>query len=181
MDSQSLILRKNNMEIDQATLRKIEANNELARLGFGSDDDVSRAPLPINIPQQFKPTIRKNLTNENSITTNIPPVSVKPPEELNSVIHVEPPTTPTIVTNILATNTTTTNVNTEPKIYSVNGSKIKVMPDGKIFTEQWIEITPDSEDYSKIRILSEKNKKPISLTGKIIQMLKWVEAKEPNE
>lgn len=171
------------MEIDQATLRKIEANNELARLGFGSDDDVSRAPKVIAIPKQYQTQHRKNLTKENIITNNLSAQQeVKQPE----TIIPEPPPQPTIlvqpqppqpqpITQPISTQLA------EPKIYSVNGSRIKVMPDGKIFTEQWVEITPESEDYAKIRILAEKTKKPISLSGKIIQMLKWVEAKEPNE
>jgi hypothetical protein len=167
------------MDIDKETLLQIEANNELARLGFGSDDNVKIAPKIIHVPKNNNQVEKNNFSinalKQQAINQNNQPVlpQTKPeniPTEQDRQVFSEQE----IIRKPV-------NIIQEPKIYTVNGSKIKVMPDGKIFTEQWVEILPDSDDFSKIRILAEKTKKPISLSGKIIQMLKWVEAKEPNE
>ena len=63
------------------------------------------------------------------------------------------------------------NIKTKPRFFKVGDIEVKD-DNGKIYQKQWVKLT-DSES-SNIRIINNKNNSIVNLTGKSIEMKKWI-------
>lgn len=71
----------------------------------------------------------------------------------------------------LLNNTNTQNQKEPPKYYSISGIDIKD-DNGKIYQKQWVRLS--DKDAENFRIINDSNNKVIQLTGKHIEMKRWV-------
>ena len=66
----------------------------------------------------------------------------------------------------------------EVKYFRINGVDCKV-EDGKIFQKQWVKLI--GSDLNNYRILSEKTNKIIPFTGKVLEVLRWIQLDDTND
>lgn len=70
-------------------------------------------------------------------------------------------------------------IKNEPvKYLTIGGIKCKI-ENGKLYQKQWLRLSED--ESSEVRIISDKNNKILPLTGKHIEVMKWVLVEEENE
>jgi hypothetical protein len=64
------------------------------------------------------------------------------------------------------------------KYITIGGIKCKI-ENGKLYQKQWLKLSDN--EASEVRIISDKNNKILPLTGKHIEVMKWVMVEEENE
>lgn len=62
-------------------------------------------------------------------------------------------------------------VQTQASYFKVGGTECK-MENGKVYQKQWMRLTDD--EMQNYRLISDKNNKILPMTGKHLEMLKWV-------
>ena len=65
-----------------------------------------------------------------------------------------------------------------PRFFTVAGIECK-LDNGKVYQKQWVRLL--GQEASNYRIVSDKNNKEFQLTGKHLEMLKWVLVEDENQ